>query len=111
MYKARNQLAALDYQLHNDWLPRKNKKGELVYKRKFNKCSSRWTTYPEKCEKTYYYIEEIITSIVDLFENIESVKRPPRPQPFDPKMISPTIAPIAPPKIGDLVAQHKSQFT
>ena len=51
-YKAWNQLAALDYQLHKDRLPRKNKKGELVYKRKFNKCSSRWTTYPEKCEKT-----------------------------------------------------------
>ena len=106
-YKARNQLAALDYTYHKDRPARKKKNGEIVYKRKFNKCSNRWTTYQDKVDKTYPHIPGLMRDIIRRFENKEMDKG----RKFDPKTIAPTIAPVPAPKVADLVAAQRSRFT
>ncbi|XP_070543401.1 uncharacterized protein [Ptychodera flava] len=53
VYRARNRLAAVDHNVHHSREIMRNKKGEIVYHRHYNKKSGRWSAYPVKVNKTY----------------------------------------------------------
>ncbi|KAL3842557.1 hypothetical protein ACJMK2_020553 [Sinanodonta woodiana] len=52
VYRIGNELAALDNNIHSDRGVMRNKEGEIVYHRCYNKKSGRWTIYPCKEKKT-----------------------------------------------------------
>lgn len=106
-YKARNQLAALDYQMHKDRPLKRTKDGKIEYKRKFNKNSNRFTVYPAKMKKDYNYIKDLMQIIVNNFQSKLQISDH---ETFNPVLISPTIAPMPAPPTDFLIAEHRSRF-
>ncbi|XP_078671186.1 uncharacterized protein LOC144911212 [Branchiostoma floridae x Branchiostoma belcheri] len=58
VYRARCQLAAIDYNAHKDRAVWKTKDGHIKYKRRFQKKSERWSVHVPKQPKTYSYIQD-----------------------------------------------------
>ena len=81
-------------------------KGEVIWKRKYNKNSKRWTVYPYKKDKEYSYIPGLMNDIVEAYESKTKFTI----TCSDPKLLSPTIAPVPPPETKKLVADHISRF-
>ena len=106
-YRARNFLAALDYTYHKNRREMRNKKGEVMWQRKYNKNSKRWTVHARKEDKKYEYIPRMMKDIVDAHNSKKSFT----PSYVDPKVISPTIAPLPPPPTKTIVATQIFRFS
>ncbi|XP_035671511.1 uncharacterized protein LOC118412627 [Branchiostoma floridae] len=111
VYKARCQLAALDYNAHKDRPVWKTKDGHIKYRRRFQKKSDRWSIYVSKQPKHYAYIRDLQSAIV--LKRINSHRGMRRTQPLsetDPRRLG-NLASIPAPPTHVLVEQHKSRMT
>ncbi|XP_069135269.1 uncharacterized protein [Argopecten irradians] len=111
MYKARNQLAAIDYQKHKDRQHAKTKSGEPMYARKYSKRNKNWSAVPIKEPKQYKYVADILRNALDALERHEG----PLPTRFpleesDPRQLKRTIAEVSPIPTKELVLLKKSRF-
>ena len=111
MYKARNQLAAIDYTMHQD-LPILKKPGstETQNRPRFSKATGKWTTAPVKQAKQYTYIPElqsaIITTHLQTAEPLGTRRSLPE---GDPRRISRTLTNIPHPPthiLAEMKAEH-----
>lgn len=64
-YKCRCYLAAIDYTMHLERDPVRDKTGNKVHKSKFSKGSNNWTSAEVKVPKTYSYIPKLMMAIVN----------------------------------------------
>nr|XP_055049509.1 uncharacterized protein LOC129435004 isoform X2 [Misgurnus anguillicaudatus] len=109
VYKTRTLLAAIDYNKHNQRLPARNRDGQKIYRRKYNKKSKSWSVYTMKEKKHYTYIPEIQRAI--LARRLGRGSGLPRKQtlrPDDPRRLG-VLAPQQPPPTSELVAIHVSR--
>nr|XP_034315406.1 LOW QUALITY PROTEIN: uncharacterized protein LOC105340464 [Crassostrea gigas] len=111
VYRARNLLAALDYNENVDRQPIRNKDGTLRLQRTYNKKSGRWTVYPVKEKKKYEYIQTMMEWVLDKrLEDKEGFHKQQDLDEGDPRRLSKTIAPVLPPPTSELAAEKKSRF-
>ncbi|XP_041360695.1 uncharacterized protein LOC121376952 [Gigantopelta aegis] len=112
VYKARCQLAAIDYMKHSDHENITNKDGSIRLHRKFSKQTNHWTVCEEKEKKHYTYIPELMINIVNryLTERIP-LRHPVTVKEDDPKNISKTVAPVSPEPSHVLAAKKVSRFS
>ncbi|XP_069139069.1 uncharacterized protein [Argopecten irradians] len=110
VYRARNILAALDYNSNLNRDVKKRPDGTVRMHRTFNKKSKRWTVYPEKVAKTYKHIDVILEQIVrNRLEDRLGMHREVELPALDPRRLSKTIAPISPPPTEQLEKEKKSR--
>ncbi|KAG5281612.1 hypothetical protein AALO_G00074310, partial [Alosa alosa] len=64
VYHTRTLLAAIDYNSHNHRLPARNRQGQKMYRRYYNKKSKCWSVYGLKEKKNYGYITDLQRAIV-----------------------------------------------
>jgi hypothetical protein len=62
--KARCLLAVLDHNFHINRLPRKNKKGEVQYTRKWSKRSKHWVSVVKKEPKSFAFVPYLMQSMM-----------------------------------------------
>ncbi|KAL5019014.1 hypothetical protein ScPMuIL_004736 [Solemya velum] len=110
-YKARNHLAAIDYNMHLQRPVKLNKKGETVYHRSYSKHSHHWQAYPVKELKGYTYIPDLLLS---MGRKLESPGVPMRqvldiPE-GDPRLLALTIAPHQPKPTAEIVREQLTRF-
>ncbi|XP_048728592.1 uncharacterized protein LOC125646390 [Ostrea edulis] len=111
VYRARNVLAALDYNHSVDLPTATNKDGSIRYQRTFSKKSGRWTTVERKQNKTYAHIDKLFERALKMrLESDRGMHHPAELSATDPRRISKTIAPKSPPPTAELVSQKKSRF-
>ncbi|KAL0964139.1 hypothetical protein UPYG_G00319610 [Umbra pygmaea] len=65
VYEARTLLAALDYNYHVYRTAKRNSQGAYMYHKIYNKKSRRWNLYTIKSEKTYHYIRDLQSAILE----------------------------------------------
>ncbi|CAL9703628.1 unnamed protein product [Knipowitschia caucasica] len=109
IYRARTCLAAIDYNKHNRRRPARNKEGQKMYRKSYNKKSTTWSAYEMKEKKTYSYIPEIQKAILAV--RLQSGKGLPRRvtmHPDDPRRLG-VLAPVQPPPTVELVRAHVSR--
>lgn len=111
VYRARNLLAALDYNQHAGRGCQLNRDGSKRYQRLFNKKSSRWTVVEVKTAKEYGHIRPLLNLVVSsrLEDNVGMQKRATLEH-DDPRRLSRTLARVPPPSTKDLVDQKKSRL-
>lgn len=63
--RQRGQHLAIDYTMHLERDPVRDKNGNKVHKRKFSKGSNNWTSAEVKIPKTYSYIPKLMMAIVN----------------------------------------------
>ncbi|XP_053383442.1 uncharacterized protein LOC128546184 [Mercenaria mercenaria] len=91
IYKARNTLAALDYQHHKDRPLLKIKTGEPQLHRTWSKRSSTWSTYQEREPKQYQYIPEMMIDMIEDFKSSDTpLTAPSKMSPSDPRKLKRT---------------------
>lgn len=107
-YKARCMLSLIDYQMHKDRDVKKNKNGEIMYKKLYSKRTNTWSVYAEKVPKEYSYIKDILTDIIERrLGDEEPLKRHIPMAQEDPRRIAPTTAKVPPPKTADILVEKR----
>nr|XP_022297617.1 uncharacterized protein LOC111106988 [Crassostrea virginica] len=111
VYRARNILAALDYNYSVDLPLLTENDGSPMYFRTFSKKSGRWTVFQRKVKKTYNHVNDIFFKILEMrLEMEEGMHRPAELSARDPRRLSRTIAPKSPPPTAEIALQKKSRF-
>ncbi|XP_053383459.1 uncharacterized protein LOC123541393 [Mercenaria mercenaria] len=111
IYKARNMLAALDYQHQKDRPLLKTKTGEPPLHRTWSKRSSTWSTYQEREPKQYQYIPEMMIGMIEDFKSSDTpLTAPSKMSPSDPRKLKRTLAPESPPPTKFLFSEKKSRY-
>lgn len=111
VYRARNILAALDYNLSVDLPTDTRKDGTTRYHRTYSKKTGRWTVVQRKTQKTYSHISDIMRKILQSrLESVGGMHQAAELAEGDPRRISRTIAPKSPPPTTELVVKKKSRF-
>lgn len=111
LYKARNMLAALDYQHHKDRPKLVSKKGEVRLRRVWSKRSARWAAYEVKEPKQYSYLPLLHEGILNHFlASDEPLTAKMAMSPSDPRRIKRTLADVSPPSTKKLFSEKKSRF-
>lgn len=107
VYRARNILAALDYNLSVDLPTDTRKDGTTRYLRTYSKKTGRWTVVQRKTKKTYSHVSEMMRKILqNRLESVGAMHQTAELSERDPRHISRTIAPKSPPTT-ELVAKKK----
>ncbi|XP_070565952.1 uncharacterized protein [Ptychodera flava] len=107
VYRARNRLAAIDHNIHYSRNINKNRHGEIMYKRIYNKKSGRWIASPLKVEKTYPHIRELKKGVIQMrLADEVGMYRPMVLEDSDPRRISANLAPVIPPPVSTLVQEQ-----
>ncbi|XP_061167182.1 uncharacterized protein LOC133176022 [Saccostrea echinata] len=111
VYRARNLVAALDHNANCDREAAKRKDGSLRHQRYYSKKSGRWSAYPVREEKQYPYATDIMKLCLQnrIFDPV-GMNKPVVLDVEDPRRVSETLAPVAPPPTESLVAEKKSRF-
>lgn len=110
-YKARKQLAAIDWNFHANLPPAKTVSGEEVITRKYNPRTRQWDVKTVKVAKGYEYIPALQSRILRKRQiDTGYVARHVSLNDSDPALISATIAHIAPVPTKEIVPR-KSRFT
>ncbi|XP_062568780.1 uncharacterized protein LOC134230925 [Saccostrea cucullata] len=111
VYRARNILAALDYNYAVDLPTATHKDGAPRYFRTYSKKSGRWTVFERKVKKTYSHINDIFLKVLrKRFELERGMHHPAELAERDPRRISRVIAPKSPPPTVEIALQKKSRF-
>ena len=93
----------LDYNLFSTYTSR--------YRKKFNKRTGNWFVVVKKQKKTYDYIHELQRNIYARKNTISNLSRKKSSlSAEDPRNISKSLAPTAPPSSDVLIQRHKSRF-
>nr|XP_022301675.1 uncharacterized protein LOC111109742 [Crassostrea virginica] len=111
VYRARNLLAALDYNANVDREVKRNSDGSIQQHRTFNKKSSRWSVTPVKVAKSYRHIEVLLERVVVArLRDQEGMCQPVVLDIHDPRRLSRTIAPVDPKPTAVLEEEKVSRF-
>ncbi|KAJ8017607.1 hypothetical protein HOLleu_44868 [Holothuria leucospilota] len=109
-YKARNLLAAIDFQKHKERTQKVND-GKPVFRRHYFKGSDRWGVVPVKEAKGYSYISELMTGVYrKRLEDPSTQSAPSVLAEDDPRRLAPTIRSTQPPPTAELAGRHQSRF-
>ena len=111
-YKARKQLAAIDWNYHCDRPAAVGAKGgEARYSRKYNQRTKEWNTRVIKVDKDFAYIPILMAKIFRRrTEDILPIDRHVSLSEDDPERIAPTIAHTAAISSKELFERHKTRF-
>lgn len=111
-YKARKQLAAIDWNYHlNRTVAVGLKGGEARYSRKYNQRTKEWNTRIIKVDKDYDYIPILMAKVVRRrIEDVLHIDRHVSLSENDPERIAPTIAHTAPVSSKELCERHQTRF-
>lgn len=112
VYKARKQLAALDWNYHADVPDQEDVFGEVAVTRKYNQRTKTWNVKIVKQAKDYGYIWMLLARIFRLrMEDNDNMQRIVPMENDDPRRIAPTIAVVPAPTSRELFVQHSSRFS
>ena len=112
MYKARKQLAAIDWNFHLKQEAATSKAGEIQVTRKYNQRTKDWDAKVVKVKKKFDYIPMLMAKIMRLrSEDVDVVARHVSLNESDPALIAPTIAAKPAPPSKELFQRRKSRFT
>ena len=93
VYKARKQLAAIDWNFHLNQEPATTKTGEEIVTRKYNQRTKEWDAKIVKVKKNYEYIPVMMAKILHLRkDDVDIVTRQVSLNESDPALLAPTIA-------------------
>ena len=110
-YKARRQLAAIDWNYHIGLPQMATKSGEAIFTRKYNPRTRQWDIKIVKCPKGYEYIPVLITRVLQRRSmDTAGVTQVVDLNKSDPATISPTIGHL-PPLPTKEIAARKSRFS
>ena len=110
-YKARKQLAAIDWNYHVNNAAATTKAGDVVVSRKYNQRTKEWNSKVVKVKKQYKYIPVLMTKVLQL-RNEDANKftcNVPLNE-SDPVLLAPTIADKPPLPSKELFLARKSRF-
>ncbi|KAK3089924.1 hypothetical protein FSP39_007669, partial [Pinctada imbricata] len=111
VYKARSQLAAIDYNEHIERPAALTKEGKKIYHRTFNKKSERWSAVEVKVKKTYAYIKNLLHNIFCMrLRDRVGMNRRMELAPDDPRRLSSHLASVEPKPTSELVTEKLSRF-
>lgn len=111
VYRARKQLAAIDWNFHLNLEDAKTKGGDVILTRKYNKRTKEWNSKVVKMEKKFEYIPILMAKIMfSRKDDIDIVTRQVSLNQSDPVLVAPTIAPKPPPPSKELFLGKKSRF-
>ena len=110
-YKARKQLASIDWNYHINLSTVQGKtSGQDLVSRKYNPRTRQWDVKVIKVDKGYEYIPVLIAKILRRrMEDIDYVTRNVSLNESDPALISPTIFHIPPPPTKEII-KRRSRF-
>ncbi len=110
-YKARRQLAAIDWNFHLNREQAVSQSGEKLVTRKYNPRTRQWDVKIIKVNKGYEYIPVLITKILRRREvDTEGVTQIVALNTSDPALIARTTAHVPPPPTKE-IANRKSRFS
>ena len=111
VYKARKQLAAIDWNFHLNQEPATTKTGEQIVTRKYNQRTKEWDAKIVKVKKNYEYIPVMMTKILHLRkDDVDIVTRLVSLNESDPALLAPTIADKPAPPSKELFIARRSRF-
>lgn len=111
-YKARKQLAAIDWNFHLNQAVATNKAGDMIVSRKYNQRTKEWNSRIVKVKKEYNYIPVLMAKIFKMRkEDANKVTRIVPLNDSDPALLAPTIATKPAPPSKELFLARKSRFT
>ena len=111
VYKARKQLAAIDWNYHLDIPEQEDVMGEVAVTRKYNQGTKSWKVKIVKQAKDYGSIWMLLAKVFRLLvEDDENMQRVVPVEADDPRRIAPTTAVVPPPPSCKLIIQHSSRF-
>ncbi|KAK3090502.1 hypothetical protein FSP39_012352 [Pinctada imbricata] len=111
VYKARSQLAAIDYNEHIERPAALTKEGKKIYHRTFNKKSERWSAVEVKVKKTYAYIKNLLHNIFCMrLRDRVGMNRRMELAPDDPRRLLSHLASVEPKPTSELVTEKLSRF-
>lgn len=112
VYKARKQLAAIDWNYHVNRATSMNEHGEAWHTRKYNQRTKEWNTRVVKVPKDFGYIPIMMAKIFKRqFEDRNPIDRHVSLSEDDPARIAPTIAAVPPLSSKELYIRHQSRFS
>jgi hypothetical protein len=107
-YKARKQLAAIDWNYHKNLPQAKTSSGEDIITRKYNPRTRQWDIKIVKVEKGYEYIPVLISKVFRRREDdVDSVTRSVPLNESDSGLISKTIAHLPPPPTKEIAQRSR----
>ena len=111
-YKARMQLAVLDYNAHVSRRKQKNQKGEQMFHQKYRKASKKWDVTPIKEKKDYSYFPDLMGSILDFRKDSSISMKQKQVLPANhPACVQATIGHKPPTATNDIVEKKSSRFS
>ena len=97
MFKARRQLAVIDWNYHVNRATATNKNNKARHTRKYNQRTKEWNTRVVKVSKDFGYIHMLMAKIFKLrIEDLKPIDRHVSLSEDDPARIAPTIAEVPP---------------
>lgn len=110
-YKARKQLAAIDWNFHLKLEAATSKTGEIRVTRKYNQRTKEWDSKVVKTKKKHEYIPMLMAKIMRLRkDDVGLVARHVSLNESDPALIAPNIAARPAPPSKELYLRRKSRF-
>lgn len=106
VYKARKQLAAIDWNFHLNQEPATTKTGEQIVTRKYNQRTKEWDTKIVNVKKNYEYIPVMMAKILHIRKDTRRVSL----NEGDPALLAPTIADKPAPPSKELFIARRSRF-
>ena len=113
VYKARKQLAAIDWNYHKDLPPCTSSTydGEITVTRKYNQRMKSWDSKIIKKKKDYTYVYLMIAKALDRrMQDRKSISRRAVLEADNPRKISATIAHVEPDAFRDIHMRKMSRF-
>ena len=110
-YKARRELAAIDWNFQVNLPQAQSKTGDDMVTRKYNPWTRQWDVKTIKVAKGYEYIPVLLSHILRRRTlDVEYVTQIVDLNTSDPALIAPTIAHVPPPPTKE-IAKRQSRFT
>lgn len=111
VYKARKQLAAIDWNFHVNLEGTTTKTGDVIVTRKYNQPTKEWNSKVVKVKKNYDYIPLLMGKVLRArSEDVDIVTRQVSLNESDPTLLAPTIAATPAPLSKELFLARKSRF-
>lgn len=112
VYKARRQLAAVDWSYHVSRPISVNDKGEARHPRKYNQRTKEWNTKVVKVSKDFQYIPIMMAKIFKrIIDDTSPIDRHISMSEDDLARIAPTIAQVPPVSSKELFLRHQTRFS
>ena len=110
-YKARKQLAAIDWNFHVNYAAAVTRAGDVVLSRKYNQRTKDWNSRVVKVKKQYEYISVLMAKVLQLRKkDANKVTRNVTLNESDPALLAPTIADKPPLPSRELFLARESRF-